>query len=568
MRSPFSPAPTEGFSQRRLSFLHELVTLSQQSAASLSYEHVLRRAAQVAQTLMPAGHCSVMLYDVERLRLRTVAHYPEHDQLDGVEIPLDVPSVAAEALKASRPVFVRDLEAEAYVQPRELGVTELTVVSMLAVPIRFGEATFGVLNLGEPRRIVPDPTDIELLSLLGVQAAIAIKNASQGARDRRQLQTYDALYRLSRALQDAPELERVLGLVLDEVKTLVPHDMGVLLLKEGDDFCPRASQGIGPGAARAAEVNRYSADRHALLRAVLAGDEALLIDDVRRDPRWVWLPSSLRTRAWMGVPLKVGERPVGALTLGRTRARPFSPDDARTLIPIAAHAAVLLENLKLYEGTLRRNRELSRLSERQSALQEAERRRVANFLHDEVAQLLSATALQLEGVGRAREAADERTNGALRKARRLLGQAVEQVRTLSHELHPAALETLGLTKALASLARTYEGSGRLRVSLEVVSALPPLQPAHELLLYRAAQEGLQNVVKHAGSARAWVRLRREAGGVSLSVRDAGRGAPAAGPAFGLGLVSLRERAAQLGGQLALEANDGGGAVLLVWLPGA
>ena len=177
--------------------------------------------------------------------------------------------------------------------------------------------------------------------------------------------------------------------------------------------------------------------------------------------------------------------------------------------------------------------------------QEAERRRIASGLHDEVGQVLTGVLLRLD---------DDETKQAVR-------QALEEVRRIARELRPEMLEQLGLVSALTELSRRFADSSGVRVDRNFATDLPPLSDDAELAVYRVAQESLTNIARHADASRVEIALQPGAESVVLRVADDGRGIP--GPdASALngtsGLRGMRERALLVGGALAIKRGHDGG----------
>jgi signal transduction histidine kinase len=148
--------------------------------------------------------------------------------------------------------------------------------------------------------------------------------------------------------------------------------------------------------------------------------------------------------------------------------------------------------------------------------------------------------------------------------------AVTDVRRLVYGLRPPALDDLGLLGALGESAAQYSAKG-LHVSVEGPDNLPPLSAAVEVAAYRIAQEALTNVARHAEATTCTVYLAiEEAGALCVEVRDDGRGVPDSqensSVRAGVGLMSMRERATELGGSLVVEPLSGGGTRVRVRLP--
>lgn len=207
-------------------------------------------------------------------------------------------------------------------------------------------------------------------------------------------------------------------------------------------------------------------------------------------------------------------------------------------------------------------------------VQEAERRSLARELHDELAQ--GCTAIRVDAAWLARAAGP----GPLQDAAGRIGVAAEglqrQVRGMLRRLRPAELDALGLTAALRALVDGWRARALapdradrppVTLSLETRGALDDLGDAHDVALYRVAQEALANAMRHADARTVHVRLARGAdGGVSLSVQDDGRGMDPTRPTGGLGLLGAAERAAALGGHLRLDGAPGQGLAVHLWLP--
>lgn len=195
--------------------------------------------------------------------------------------------------------------------------------------------------------------------------------------------------------------------------------------------------------------------------------------------------------------------------------------------------------------------------------QEAERLRIAQELHDQVGQELTAVLLELSRV-HSRVAADVR--GDVSDVQEAVRSSLEDVRRIAIELRPEALDDLGLASALAVLCARFGERSGLRVTQGVVDELPVLAPETELVVYRVAQEALTNVVRHAGTNRATLTLVSHPGRLKLTVSDDGRGlGTAAVP--GAGMRGMRERAALIGATLKISNNRSGtGCVVTLDVP--
>lgn len=197
-------------------------------------------------------------------------------------------------------------------------------------------------------------------------------------------------------------------------------------------------------------------------------------------------------------------------------------------------------------------------------VQETERRRIAQELHDDTAQVLAALRLQLEAARRQENPA--RRDEMLEDVRSGLGDAAERVRRFARGLRPPALDELGLAPALAAHADSLATPGlRVQVDAEAGRYAPEL----ELAIYRIVQEAMNNAARHAGATSIMVKLQRDPRAVRATVTDNGRGFDVAHTLSAggrLGLFGMQERAGFLGGRAGITSKPGEGTTITVTIP--
>jgi two-component system, NarL family, sensor histidine kinase UhpB len=197
------------------------------------------------------------------------------------------------------------------------------------------------------------------------------------------------------------------------------------------------------------------------------------------------------------------------------------------------------------------------------AAHESERLRIAQELHDEVGQTLTAVLLQLS---RLEQHLPDSLGGELSEAQDAARASLEDVRRIATDLRPEALEDLGLASALAALGDGFGRRAGLRVDRQIQTPMPQLAGEAELVVYRVAQEALTNVARHSGSAVARLTVASDAEQLTLTVRDYGRGL-SPGSADGNGMRGMRERVGLVGGRLEIQTpTDGTGTELRFELP--
>ncbi|MGQ4434042.1 HAMP domain-containing sensor histidine kinase [Streptomyces sp. SAS_260] len=256
--------------------------------------------------------------------------------------------------------------------------------------------------------------------------------------------------------------------------------------------------------------------------------------------------------------LRIGLAPLDRLTRLMTTVDLLRPGQR---LPAQGHGetAELIRGFNAMIERLERERATS--NARVLTAQEAERRRIAQELHDEVGQTMTAVLLALE---RAATEAEEPLRGELRQVQEITRGSLDEVRRLVRRLRPGVLEDLGLVSALTSLTTEFSTHTGLRVVRGLCSGLPELDQQTELVLYRVAQEALTNAARHAEADQVEVSLRHTDETVVLAVVDDGRGTGVARE--GAGIRGMRERALLIGATLDVTSQPRTGTRIRLTVP--
>ena len=269
------------------------------------------------------------------------------------------------------------------------------------------------------------------------------------------------------------------------------------------------------------------------------------------------------------LPVLRGNVATGALIIVGDARDPFAALDTEFLVTLGQQVGAALENADLYRRLEARRAELERLAARMVQQHEEERRRLSRELHDETAQVFSAVKLQL---GLMREVATPELAARLDRALELTDTGMRSIRNVTNSLRPPLLDELGLLPALRALVEDFQNRTGIAFEFRVPDALPVLSETAEVALYRALQEGLANVARHADARRVEVTISVTPSGVELCLSDDGRGLPPNGPIESLerrghmGLAGMRERITALGGEVTVSNGTNGGAQLIVCVP--
>ena len=237
--------------------------------------------------------------------------------------------------------------------------------------------------------------------------------------------------------------------------------------------------------------------------------------------------------------------------------------------PVAIQGVMLdiEERKRLEADTAHYLAQLQALRRRMETAIEEERRRIAREVHDELGQALTALRLELALLGDGL-AADAAATARLAAMDGLIAKTIDSVRRIAYELRPGVLDSLGLLAAIEWQTREFERRSGIRCELALPEREPEVAPARATALFRIFQEVLTNIARHAGATQVDVGVAIAMGNLLIEVDDDGRGFDPSSPeaAESLGLLGMRERAAEFGGLVSLHSEPGRGTRVTLALP--
>jgi signal transduction histidine kinase len=214
------------------------------------------------------------------------------------------------------------------------------------------------------------------------------------------------------------------------------------------------------------------------------------------------------------------------------------------------------------------NHSLRDLTARLLQIRDEERRRIARELHDSIGQMLAAQGMYLSSVAAESKHLSPTAAKALKDSTTLIDDMSRELRTISYLLHPPLLDEAGLASAIQWFADGFAERSKIRVNLELTPDLGRLSDELEIAIFRIVQECLTNIYRHSGSPSATIRLALSPEGITLEVKDEGRGIPpekrtkaASGRLPGVGIRGMQQRIAQLGGEVEINSNANGTAII-------
>lgn len=370
-----------------------------------------------------------------------------------------------------------------------------------------------------------------------------------------------SLLDLSHSMVSTLELEPLANLILDQLSIVVTYTGCALLTMNDDQLCMLAYRGPTPPAdilnvCFAPEIVSLEHDacrpQHARIVTDIHAEEQMLRRVQQHGGAHAATLLSY-TRAWMGIPLIVRQKAIGYLSLSHEQPGTYTERHAALATAFAHHAAVAIENARLYRHA------------RNVAILE-ERNRLARTLHDSVSQSLFSANLIAEVLPQTWPDAPDAAQHGLYELQRLTQSALTEMRTLLLELRPATLLKARLDDLLRQLAQAVTSQTLVDVSFDL-HPVPDLPPDVHITFYRVAQEAFHNITKHAQAQHISVALHpTPPEGLTLEIRDDGCGfGPAHHLPGKLGLETMRERANQIAAHLAIVSQPGQGTcVTLRW----
>ena len=368
------------------------------------------------------------------------------------------------------------------------------------------------------------------------------------------------LYSLSRMAAQVVRPERGKELVRGILTELcrIPGVRGAALFAPSAEAQQRI---VAVGALDSEEEVRLSPDTEAAVGRG-GGDTVLRFPDplgkgAGEDDAMTWIPVPMPDGATGGLAVSGGARH-GLVAVGD-----------EYLLAMGQHVGTALTRADLDERLAARTHELEELAAIAIGQHEQERKRLSRELHDETAQALAAVRMRL---ALAKEELGVTASPTLDEAVEVLQDAIAGIRRVTSRLRPQVLDELGLLPALRALTREFGRSSGLQARFEQEGTVTGLTPESELVMFRALQEGLSNVARHAPGSDARVSLRQHGNVLELRIEDDGAVEDAAPshdaptpPEFGSGLAGMRERVAAVGGSVEFTRSERG-ACLTVSVP--
>jgi signal transduction histidine kinase len=432
------------------------------------------------------------------------------------------------------------------------------VYSCLAAPLWSGGQVIGTLNVGNDQPGAFSYEDVDLLEAIAAQVGGPITSArlyqeSQrlAAQVQRRAEQLTVLNALARAATATLDMEPVLVEVTNQIQQGFGYNHVELFLLDEETHELILSAHAGEQLTSSLGYRQH-VSRGLLGRTARTG-KTQQADDVCLDPEYVLMTNRASTRSELCVPIVASGRVLGVLNVESQAVGAFTSEDVAVLETAADVLAGAIENARLYQRA-------------QAAAVLEERNRLARELHDSVTQQLFSITLTAQAARTHLEKNPARAAVQIERLQETATAALAEMRALISQLRPPALREQGLVAALQQHAAMISHREGFRVELSVTGD-ERYARGLEQPLYRIVQEALNNVIKHANATLVQIMLEFSAERVWVRVIDDGQGFDASAPPSEsgrrLGLIGMRERAAEINGTMELRSAIGGGSEVIV-----
>lgn len=369
-----------------------------------------------------------------------------------------------------------------------------------------------------------------------------------------------ALNLIASVVSQSLDLETVLCNALDKTLEMLKADTGGILLWDEDSRTLRYRVHRGLSTGFVSGVSYHPGE--GIVGLVAETGQTVMVEDITKDPRAIH-PDLIIAEGLKGfiiVPLAIEDRALGVLNVASKDAHRFSSQDIQLLENIASQVAIAIEKARLHQEVQHQDQVRGELLNQVFSIQEEERKRIAQELHDETTQSLAALAANLEATASTLPPGEKHLQAKLKAMQNLAIKIIDDAHQLIYELRPTMLNDLGLVAAVRAHAKQEFKSSTVKLYFSVVGKEKRLSTLLESALFRVVQEAINNIKRHARACHCRIILHFRRDSVVVRVADDGRGFNVAEALStrdrprGLGLLGMRERIELVHGNLEIKSQ--------------
>ncbi|WP_424766861.1 GAF domain-containing protein [Paenibacillus sp. sgz302251] len=448
--------------------------------------------------------------------------------------------------KLNRAVNIIECSRITYAVTHQFGDIE-GVTHHATVPLKAGKDRFGLLNVAEAGKVSFSEEELALLQAVAYQIGTAVKRIRLYQVQEQNAIHYAKLGDVIQQINAIQDIHQLPLLAVKRIGEMFNWKHVSLFIYDQQQLSLRAHY---TDNQLLKEWKSLATDQAGPVSTAFRENRLLVISDSQKEPcvslSTIGIPPFLSAAA---IPLRVRNRPFGVLFMSSPLSREFDDYQSDFMYSLGDHFTLCIENLRVYE----QQREIARIEERH---------RMARDLHDSVIQKVFSLSFLAKGAETMIAGKEPIVERSLQEIRQLSQEALKEMRTLIWQLRPAGLEH-GLLTAL----KHYGQSMDLIVS-EQADGVRELPRQLEEALWRIGQEALNNVKKHAGTNKVHIKLMKTEHEASLEITDSGKGfsSEMLNGRLTMGMLSMRERAETLGGELSITSGKGASTSVKATIP--
>jgi signal transduction histidine kinase len=584
LTEPLGSQADQGKSDRLAREVREVTTLYNIGVAvgsSLELKEVVKTLHKESSRLLDTSNFAIALYDEPAELLNFVLIRDQGKAVKPMVLKLsEDQELSGRVLKTQMPLLISDFLTSGSSNQTTPNRGDKKIRSWLGVPIlhlaQADEQAQGVIATWSYGPNAFDDHDLWLLSAIGTQAAIAIRNARLFESSQRRAAEMMLLNDVVRTLSSTLDLDEVLTRIMQQVEGILDVEAGSLLLTD-----PTTGELVFQIALgdKADQVKPFRIPKgQGIAGEVAVTGKPLMVDNVGQDKRHfkaLDVQTNFLTRNILCVPLVLYDQIIGVLEVMNKRQGSFVQNDLELLSAIASYAAVAIQNARLHENVL---------AERDKVIEAEEeaRKKLARDLHDGPTQLVAGIMMSLDFSQRALEKDPSLLPEEIKNMKVLAERATHQMRTMLFELRPLVLETQGLGAALQVFIDRRqkditEDKPKLTLKVQTDNRSGDISRQDgkvEATIFAIVQETVNNAIKHAKAQNIVVELTETATAVYTVIKDDGLGFNVDEvmnnyeTRGSLGMLNLRERTELVGGELTIKSTPGRGTRITIFIPKA
>ena len=340
--------------QYRANELESLYNAALVTSSELEIAALLNRLYEQVQGVISFDSFIVALYDEEKGMVEIALAFEDGEPIkafQGLSVPFEKGGISSHVIKTRKSLLVANLENDKLpIEPVRDPNEDQPTLAWLGVPMIVRDQVLGVVSVQSYRAGVFDESHQRFLESLASQVAITFENARLFEAERTAREHAETLREIGRVISGSIELDRVLNLILGQIKRVLVFDTGsVLLLDEQNETALVAGLGYNDEKSTSQNASSLLKDSQ-ILHSMSENLEPIIIPDVRQHPDWIWVSGAENVRSFLGVPIITREKMIGAFMVDRILENAFTDEDARTVQAIAQHMAIAIETVRLFEA--------------------------------------------------------------------------------------------------------------------------------------------------------------------------------------------------------------------------